>query len=245
MSASPIFAARLVPFAAPSVVSGQPFAAPRTRALHLVDLENLLGGTAACAGDIENAWSVFSFGVGIGQTDHVVVATSHRLARVAWFALPPGRVQLRVRSGPNGADLALLAELDVRHAAARFDWLVIASGDGIFTAAALAARANGLKVHQVTGRGQSHRDLHAACTRHTQLKLWPVEAPAGNPIPLPTAAGVVEHSPKTHRTEEGRDVRARRRGRTAVEAGAVSRGWVQIQARPHRSRCQGGSDGRR
>lgn len=224
----------------------QPVPSRPSRVLHLVDLENLLGGPNASPADIESVWRLFSRGIGVGVTDHVVVATSHHLARVAWFVLPRRQVQLRVRSGPNGADLALLDEFDARHAASRFEWLVIASGDGIFTKAALAARASGLRVHQVLGRGRSHHALRAACTRHTQLKLLPLMATVTE-VAHKAQRGARESLElwEPHRAEEESDVRARRCRRQAVEAGAVLRRRVEVQTRTHRSRGQGWSDGRR
>lgn len=66
----------------------------------------------------------------IKDTDLVVVASSHR-AFLNWGFDWPDRRAL-VNSGPDGADHALLAVLG-EDVPARFDSVVLASGDAIFT----------------------------------------------------------------------------------------------------------------
>ena len=106
-------------------------------------------------------------------SDHVVVATSHHAAFTAWFELPRTGIQLAVRSGPSGADYALLDALDLQHAAKRYDWLVIASGDGIFASTARRAQLLGMRTWQVSGIGRSSVPLTRACRLHSHLNLGP------------------------------------------------------------------------
>lgn len=119
------------------------------RALHLIDLENLVGtatvseSAARIASDLYRQTSQYSPG------DLVVVASSHRNGFAARLAFPGSTV--RWRSGRNGADLALLdavSEFDLD----RFDRLVIGSGDGIFADLAHAARSGGIQVVVVSNR---------------------------------------------------------------------------------------------
>lgn len=141
------------------------------RALHWVDIENLAGNPAADADRITRIWAAYRGGVPISKSDHVVVASCSQFAKTAWFVLPATGIQRRVRDGADGAELALLDEFDVEATARRFDRLVIASGDGRFTEAALTARAAGLHVHHVVGLSQPARRLTAAVTTHSRLRL--------------------------------------------------------------------------
>ena len=60
-----------------------------------------------------------------------VVASSHAVAKAVMWGWPEaGR---RWRSGPDGADLALLNEYTPAEIAERFARVILASGDGIFT----------------------------------------------------------------------------------------------------------------
>jgi len=142
------------------------------RRLHLIDLENVIGDPDACERDIARLWDVYKrHAVGVGPTDHVIVATGANLALAAWFALPAQGVQRRVRRGPDGADLALLDACHVEHDARRFDELVIASSDHIFTELAETARSHGMRTHQVIGRSVPSKTLMAACPTRTWLRL--------------------------------------------------------------------------
>lgn len=146
------------------------------RALHLIDLENLTGDPGAGPDLIARTWATYCRAVPITPTDHVVVASCSLFAKNAWWVLPRTGIQRRVRDGADGADLALLDELDVAATARRFERLVIGSGDGVFAAAALEAREAGLHVHQVVGAGAPARRLSAAVTTRSRLRL-PTVAP--------------------------------------------------------------------
>jgi hypothetical protein len=141
----------------------------RGRALHLVDLENLMGTPSPAQGVTARTWA--SYRSCIQPGDQVVVATSHHTAFTAWFELPRTGIQLVVRSGRDGADLALLDSIDLPHAASRFEWLVLASGDGIFASTARQARLLGMRAWQVTGTSTSSRALTRACQIHSHLNL--------------------------------------------------------------------------
>lgn len=120
-----------------------------SRALHLVDLENL-AATASLSQQIARRTAreylaVAQYSVG----DLIVVASSHRNGLVARAAFPGATV--RWRSGRDGADLALLdaySEFDQ----SRFNRVVVGSGDGIFSGLVASARQGGLVVSVVTRR---------------------------------------------------------------------------------------------
>ena len=142
-----------------------------TRTLHLVDIENALGGAVATADEVRAFWRAYrEFAVGVGEDDHVVVASSSIMAKVAWFALPQAGIQRRVKDGKDGADHALLESVDLDRDAARFGRLVITSGDHIFAPLARDARAAGMRVHQVIGNGTPSRELLSACPTRTWLR---------------------------------------------------------------------------
>jgi len=149
------------------------------RALHLIDLENLAGGPAVDVDEIARTWAAYRGGVPQTESDHVMVGSCSLFARKAWWVLPATGVQRRVRDGADGGELSLLDDLDLEQTARRFQRLVIASGDGMFTETALRARALGMHVHHVTGHGRPARRLLAAVTTRSRLRL---STPAVSPV---------------------------------------------------------------
>lgn len=147
------------------------------RSLHLIDLENLCASGLPAEDLIEKVWHTYRYGVPNSPEDQYIVGSSHLFAARAWFVLPAQGIQRRARSGKNGGELAILAEVDLDHVASRFDRLVIASGDGIFAGTAKTAREYGLHVHQVSGLGACSRALAATAHTHSRLRLA-TEAPA-------------------------------------------------------------------
>ena len=103
------------------------------RTLALVDIENLLGDDPrrATSTAIHATYAAFCERAQLRHDDLVVIACNPALALLVHGAVPHGL--LRCQRGANGADLALLGELDdVARIAERFDRVVIGSGDGIF-----------------------------------------------------------------------------------------------------------------
>ncbi len=77
-----------------------------------------------------------------------VVACSHRAARTVAFAFP-GALR-RWRSGPDGADLALMEEMSDLRVMGRFDQVTLVSGDGIFADNMAALAATGIETTVVS-----------------------------------------------------------------------------------------------
>lgn len=150
------------------------------RALHLIDLENLVGGPSVSDTTIKGVWSAYYGGVPKTASDQLLVGSSRFFARRIWWTLPEG-IQRRVRDGQDGGELAILAEVDLDHLVERFGRLVIASGDGRFAELAAAARSRGVHVHQVTGIGLPSRALMAEASSRSRLK---VNVRSGGPSPL-------------------------------------------------------------
>jgi hypothetical protein len=112
------------------------------RTLHLIDVENLLGDPRPDADSVRRARHAYESHVVVGEHDLVVVACNHGCALEVGLAYAGAR--LVVRSGPDGADLALLEVLGEYDLRGRFEAVVVASGDGIFSHAVAAVGLLGL-----------------------------------------------------------------------------------------------------
>ena len=122
---------------------------PAGRALHIVDLENLMGGPMAGFLPMAKAAAAYYEAVSVGEDDHLVVAVNPCLALDAHDCFPSAL--LRVRGGHDGADLALLEAIDdAQFVCSRYTRLIVGSGDGIFASAMLRLRLWGLLVGVVS-----------------------------------------------------------------------------------------------
>ena len=104
----------------------------QNRTLHLVDVENLAGGSLCSLQGVTATADDYLILFPPTEKDLYVVATSCSNAPVGFFGWPTSAQRL-MRSGENGADLALLEAYTAPEIASRFDRVVIGSGDGIFT----------------------------------------------------------------------------------------------------------------
>jgi hypothetical protein len=120
------------------------------RRLHLVDIENLAGASAPTLGQVCEAQGLYGECLAFGAMDQVVIASSHRTWLNAALGWP--HAGYRVRSGPDGADLALLDVLRYEDITARFTHVAIGSGDGIFASAAERLTDAGVGVTVVSRR---------------------------------------------------------------------------------------------
>ncbi len=134
--------------------------APRTRSLVLVDAENLAGTPLPDATTARRDAALVRTLAPVEPGDQVVVACSHLAAPNVWWAWP--EALRRVRSGQDGADLALLDAIASIPVVDRFSRLVIASGDGIFSGLAVAMSLAGVHV-VVVSRARSLSHQLAAC----------------------------------------------------------------------------------
>lgn len=137
-----------------------------------IDIENIVGGSDAGVDTFAAAWRVITrHALNIRPGDLVVVASGTHAAPRVMSALAGESVQLRWRSGIDGADLALIDFFDLPHEAGRWSQFVIASGDHLFAPLARQARELGMSTHQIIGRGRCSRELWQACDLHTRLRL--------------------------------------------------------------------------
>jgi hypothetical protein len=137
------------------------------RALHLVDIDNLLGDPATYD-ELEIGWTICAYkhAASFVDGDHVVVATSpfarHALAiGTAW----PGARHVW-RKGKDGADLALLESAAWAVKTGNFGRVVIGSGDHIFVDALEWFAAANVPVQVV-----SRRDACAGVLWHRAAAL--------------------------------------------------------------------------
>lgn len=124
-----------------------------SRALHLVDIENLIGAPRGPRWGAADALARYLVTSGWVPGDHVVVAGPPALIlQLGTEAKIPCRSV--VAAGPNAADLALIAAADPTFVARRFGRVVLGSGDGIFARLVSELTAAGVDV-TVVGRGGS------------------------------------------------------------------------------------------
>jgi hypothetical protein len=152
-------------------LSGRHRAAVQGRTLHLVDLENLVGGRVS-AERCSEAWSAYLAIVGIDRDDQVVVAVADEWALEALLQTPRPAQQLAPRREKDAADRALLDAWPIPDAARLFTRALIASGDNVFAEYAAALGAAGLTVEVVTGYGKCGAELYRTCSRHYDLSRW-------------------------------------------------------------------------
>jgi hypothetical protein len=132
------------------------------RRLHLVDIENLAGSPRPTLGQVCRVRGRYEECLGFGGMDQVEIGSSHLTLVNAALGWP--RAHYRTRSGPDGADLALLDVLRYEDVARRFTNVAIGSGDHIFAEAAARLAAQGVKVTVVSlSSNLSARLRLAAC----------------------------------------------------------------------------------
>ncbi|MGW4638385.1 NYN domain-containing protein [Sphaerisporangium sp. NPDC004334] len=138
------------------------------RAMHLIDIENLVGSTQPTTFEVEEVMTVYEGLVPAGAMDHRVVAVNHTALLPTGIAFHG--VRLLARSGPDGADRALVESAYVERVDRRFERVVIGSGDGYFTGLATWLTEAGLHVTVVSRAGSLSRRLAAAVSDVIRLE---------------------------------------------------------------------------
>jgi hypothetical protein len=118
------------------------------RRLHLVDIENLAGDSRPSLSQVRQAVGLYAECLAFGAMDQVEVASSHLTLLNAALGWP--HAHYRVRSGPDGADLALLDVLRHENVAQRFTHVAIGSGDHLFAEEAARLAVQGVWVTVVS-----------------------------------------------------------------------------------------------
>jgi hypothetical protein len=130
------------------------------RTLHLVDIENLAAASLPSLAEVREAQGLYAERLAFASLDQVEVASSHLTLLNAALGWP--HAHYRVRSGPNGADLALLDVLRNENVSARFTHVAIGSGDGLFAEEAARLGAVGVRVTVVSRRRSLSKRLALA-----------------------------------------------------------------------------------
>lgn len=133
------------------------------RTLHVVDIENICGGPDQVRTSGKESAAAFSRAAGVAPGDHMLVACNPALLFHSRDRFPGAR--LVGAHGPDGADRALLGALtNVDWIAARFDRVVIGSGDHCFAPVVTALRARGIMVGVVAREGSISGSLRRAAS---------------------------------------------------------------------------------
>lgn len=120
---------------------------PEGRALHVIDIENLLGNPRNLL-LIPRVVHAYRGRVGFCTDDHAVIACNAALV-VPVHEVWPGAHML-VGRGPDGADRALLGVCNPADIARRYARVVLGSGDHIFAPFAASLRAHGVPVDVIS-----------------------------------------------------------------------------------------------
>lgn len=145
--------------------------ATTARAIHLVDIENMLGTPFFTVEDAAKFREFYTSQDIYSPGDLVVIATSSTQGLInagrAWSG-----ARLKFTLGQNGADLALIDVLREEGISSRFARVVIASGDGIFgTEVELLVSAH-VDVHVV---GRIDHVHHCYATNQACIHLFSVD----------------------------------------------------------------------
>jgi hypothetical protein len=146
-----------------------------TRALHVVDIENLAGAAVPTLELVTEVQGRYLACLAFGADDQVVLAASHLGLLNTGLGWPHARY--RVRSGKDGADLELIDVLEHENVAARFSHVVIGSGDGMFGRAAQGLADRGVHITVVSRRDSLAHSL-ARIARHVVYLDEPLTAAA-------------------------------------------------------------------
>jgi hypothetical protein len=138
-----------------------------SRTVHLVDLENVVGRSHLTESAVRQACLAYVHCGVIAAGDHVIVATSHHNLLAAGFGWPNARHL--VRSGPNGADLALQEVMAAERLEHRFGACILLTGDGGFAHPIAALIGRGLRVEVIAPIGRMSVSLRLAATASCEL----------------------------------------------------------------------------
>ncbi len=144
---------------------------PAGRKLHLVDVENLCGGSHIESTVLPERMDEYERVADVAEMDQMIVACSPQLV-VATKCRERG-AQVLIGLGVDGADVALLHAVAVPDLARRFDEVVIASGDHAFRSLALTLRLAGVVVTVVSRASALSRELATAATKVAYMSELP------------------------------------------------------------------------
>ncbi|MHA7239568.1 NYN domain-containing protein [Arthrobacter sp. TMS1-12-1] len=146
------------------------------RTLFVIDIENMVGsGTALTAPQVGKVQIRINAAVTFMAGDHTVIASNQNNAAVVCFTWK-GPACRKIRSGKDGADQALLEDLnDPTWVASHYDHVVIASGDHAFANTVAAIKSAGCPVTVIAP--------NVGLSKRMRLAAGPDLVPLGSPFP--------------------------------------------------------------
>lgn len=161
----------------PALESDAIEASHRQRALHLVDLENLVRGASPTARDLDWVAAQYREAAGWAGGDLMQVGTSRQAAaRSLWRWRYHFPCAWHLGDGPDGGERALLDACPVEYAA-RFPRIVIGSGDHAFVPLVVDLARRGAQVHVVAPSDALSRQLQLAAAKAVRLTPPPGGVP--------------------------------------------------------------------
>ncbi len=161
---------------------GRPWGIPRSvgkatplmagRRIVLYDVENQQGSPNASALDVAQAFRFTRSVLSLTREDYVIFGMSHFTADRCSFALPTNQAALVLKSGPSGADRALIEAVDLEKLSCHYSGLVVVSNDYIFADIARKAKEFGMTTWNVSSDlARISEQTRAAYDGWTHLKL--------------------------------------------------------------------------
>lgn len=144
------------------------------RAVHLLDIENLTSSPLPTTSEVVALMGHYRTIVPIGPRDQFIVAVNHSALVSVGTAFQSA--QLLARSGPDGADQALVEAAYGDQLNQRFDHVVIGSGDHYFAELAGWLAGSGVRVTVVSRRESLSWQLYAAVPDIRTIELATPEA---------------------------------------------------------------------
>ncbi|HEX4865758.1 MAG TPA: hypothetical protein VFV02_16940 [Acidimicrobiales bacterium] len=151
----------------------------KSRKLVLVDIENPTATPTPSTKDVALVMERLGCLVLGLKEAHIVVACSHHAPSIVAFAWPG--VRHLWKSGPDGADLALLEVLTTERVHERFESITICSGDGIFADVAGWLGTVGVDVTVISLKGHLSTRLRLAARVTHELPIAIAAAHIGEP----------------------------------------------------------------
>lgn len=165
---------------------GRPWGIPRSagkaiplmqgRRVVLYDVENQQGSPNASALQVAQAFRFTRSVLSLTREDYVIFGMSHFTAGRCSFALPINQTALVLKSGPSGADLALIVAADLEKLTQHYSSLVVVSNDHIFAQLAKKAKGLGMSTWNVSSDlAKISDETRAAYDGWTHLKLSAIQ----------------------------------------------------------------------
>jgi uncharacterized LabA/DUF88 family protein len=145
------------------------------RNLVLIDIENLAGAPCPTAQQVEGVKVELRAVITDLDQSPCVVACSHKAALVVSLAFP--HALRRWRSGKDGADWALMCEMDDLRVMTRYRRITLCSGDGIFTESVAALGRAGVETTVISLEGHLSKRLELAAGTVVTLPRTDVDTP--------------------------------------------------------------------